>query len=94
MIMHFAGRLPAAVVHLPLSFWFRGKLEGFAREVLLSRRSSERNIFNPRAVAHLLDLHRGGRPLDLQLWTLISFELWCRTFLDRQPIAAKVRATA
>ncbi|MHB1540638.1 MAG: hypothetical protein ACYCUE_05715 [Steroidobacteraceae bacterium] len=23
-----------------------------------------------------------GRPLDLQLWTLLSFELWWRTFLD------------
>jgi hypothetical protein len=28
--------------------------------------------------------HENGRPLDWHLWTLMSFELWCRTFLDRQ----------
>ena len=27
-------------------------------------------------------MHQGGRDLSMQLWTLISFELWCRTFLD------------
>ena len=96
------GILPDAVIDrpkrgfaVPLAFWFRGELEGFAREVLLSRRCSERNMLNTRYVARLLDLHRGGRPLDLQLWTLISFELWCRTFLDQPAVAAAaVRATA
>jgi asparagine synthase (glutamine-hydrolysing) len=95
------GIVPDAVIDrpkrgfaVPLSFWFRGNLEGFARDLLLSRRSSERNIINTQYVARLLDLHRGGRPLDLQLWTLISFELWCRTFLDQRPASAAVRASA
>ena len=26
--------------------------------------------------------HTRGRDLDLQLWTMLSFELWCRRFLD------------
>ena len=69
---------------VPLASWFRGELEGFARELLLSRRCRERNILNPRYVESQLDLHRGGRPLDLQLWTLISFEMWCRKFVDAQ----------
>jgi hypothetical protein len=30
-----------------------------------------------------LQLHQRGRDLDLQLWTTLSFELWCRRFLDR-----------
>ena len=67
---------------VPLSSWFRGELEGFARDVLLDRRAKERNILNTSYVERLLDLHRAGRPLDFQLWTLISFELWCRMFLD------------
>jgi len=29
-----------------------------------------------------LERHAKGRNLELQLWTLISFELWARTFLD------------
>ena len=79
---------------VPLSFWFRGELEGYVRDLLLSRRCRERNIVNPRSAEHLLDLHRAGRPVDLQLWTLISFELWCRTFLDRRPAAAAARVSA
>jgi asparagine synthase (glutamine-hydrolysing) len=79
---------------VPLSFWFRGELEGFARDLLLSRRLSERGIFNTGYIERLLDLQRGGRPLDLQLWTLISFELWCRTYIDRRPVSAAVRASA
>ncbi|HUP41635.1 MAG TPA: hypothetical protein VM599_00340, partial [Thermoanaerobaculia bacterium] len=39
-----------------------------------------------------LALHEGGRPLDLHLWTLVSFELWCRTFLDRGARAAAAPA--
>ena len=30
-----------------------------------------------------------GRPLDFQLWTLISFEMWCRTFLDGATAASR-----
>jgi len=67
---------------IPLDHWFRGRLEGFARDLLLSRRSTERGIFNPSYIDQLLCRQSRGRSLDLQLWTLISFELWCRTFLD------------
>lgn len=93
------GLLPDEVIDrpkrgfaVPLSFWFRGELEGVARDLLLSRRCSERNLLNTRYVARLLDLHRRGRRLDLQLWTLMSFELWCRTFLDPQTTAARASA--
>jgi asparagine synthase (glutamine-hydrolysing) len=74
---------------MPLASWFRGELEGFARDLLLSRRSRERNILNPAYVERLLDLHRAGRPLDFQLWTLISFEMWCRTFVDRRVLGPR-----
>jgi len=83
------GILPDAILDrpkrgfaVPLAAWFRGAMEDFARDLLLSRQSRERNILNTRYVERLLDLHRGGRPLDFQLWTLITFELWCRTFID------------
>ena len=94
------GILPAEVIDrpkrgfaVPLSFWFRGELEGFARDLLLSRRSRERHLLNMDYVERLLDLYRRGRRLDLQLWTLISLELWCRTFLDQQTdVAARASA--
>jgi asparagine synthase (glutamine-hydrolysing) len=70
---------------VPLEKWFRGDWSGFLRDHLLSDRSRQRSIFNMSYVEQLLRLHDRGRSLDLHLWTLLSFEQWCRTFLDRRP---------
>lgn len=67
---------------VPLGDWFRGRLSEYVRDLLLSETSRSRRVVDPDRVALLLRLHDAGRPLDLQLWTLISFELWCRRFLD------------
>jgi len=95
------GTLPAEIIDrpkrgfaVPLAAWFRGELESFARDLLLSRRSRERNILNVAYVERLLDLHRSGRPLDFQLWTLITFELWCRTFVDERAASQRTRRVA
>ena len=71
---------------VPLGQWFKGRFDDFLHDLLLSDTSRRRGILNAGHVEHLIRLHRGGRPLDSQLWTLISFELWCRTFMDRKPI--------
>jgi asparagine synthase (glutamine-hydrolysing) len=83
------GTLPGEILHrskrgfaIPLGRWFRGELAPYVCDLLLSPRSRERGIFDPDHVERLLSQHRRGRDLDLHLWTLISFELWCRTFLD------------
>jgi asparagine synthase (glutamine-hydrolysing) len=87
------GILPDAIVDrpkqgfaIPLARWFRGGWSGYVRDVLLSDTCRNRGIFNPAYVEELLRLHDRGRPLDLHLWTMISFEQWCRTFLDRVPV--------
>jgi asparagine synthase (glutamine-hydrolysing) len=67
---------------IPLRQWFRGKLEGFATDLLLSAASRQRGILNPQYIRKLLSMHARGRDLDMQLWTLISFEMWCRKYLD------------
>jgi len=86
------GILPDAIIDrpkhgfaVPLGCWFRGQLGDFLRELLLSETSRRRGILNTAYVEQLVQRHENGRPLDLHLWTLISFELWCRTFLDRRP---------
>jgi asparagine synthase (glutamine-hydrolysing) len=68
---------------VPLGRWFRGQLSSFVRDLLLSERSRKRGVLNPAYIERLLQRHENGRDLDFHLWTLISFELWCRTFLDR-----------
>ncbi len=67
---------------IPLSFWFRGKLNSYVRDLVLSDRSRQRGIFNTRYVEELIVRNGRGQNLDLQIWMLISFELWARRFLD------------
>ena len=86
------GILPDAIIDrqkhgfaVPMATWFRGDLAGYARDLLLSARCRDRGIFEPRAIERLLQLNERGRNLDLQLWTVMSFELWCQRFLDPTP---------
>lgn len=92
------GVLPDAIIDrrkqgfaVPLSHWFRGELNGFVRELLLSERSLARGIFNASYIEKLLTLHERGRPLDQHLWMIVSFELWCRTFMDQNLVANDLR---
>jgi asparagine synthase (glutamine-hydrolysing) len=94
------GILPDAIISrpkrgfaIPLGRWFRGPLAGFVNDLLLSRRSLERGIFEPREIKRLVERRdRGQEDLDLQLWTLISFELWCRLYLDETSRVRSPRA--
>ncbi len=61
------------------------------RDLLLSDTSRQRGIFERSYVEHLLRLNERGRNMDHQIWTLLSFEQWCRTFLDR-PAGRPVRS--
>ena len=86
------GLLPDAIIDrrkqgfaVPLAHWFRGDWNGFVRDVLLSDTCRQRGIFEPRYIEQILRLHEGGRDLDSAIWTLVSFEQWCRTFVDRAP---------
>jgi len=76
---------------VPLNRWFRGPLRPLVRELLLSDTCRKRGIFNEAYLNRLITRQEQGRLLDFHMWTLMSFELWCRTFLDRMysPPAAK-----
>jgi asparagine synthase (glutamine-hydrolysing) len=73
---------------IPLGSWFRGPWTSFARDILLSKRCRERGVFDMRYVERLLRVNDDGRNLDRELWTLVSFEQWCRSFLDTSRAAA------
>jgi asparagine synthase (glutamine-hydrolysing) len=83
------GILPDRIIHrpkqgfaVPLGYWFRGKLGSYVRELLLGERGRRRGFFNLSYIESLVARHERGQNLDLQLWTLISFELWASSFLD------------
>ena len=87
-----SGLVPDAILNrpkhgfaVPLARWFRGRLGGLLRELLLSPTSRRRGILDPAYIEQLIARHDQGRDLDFQLWTLLSFELWSRRFLDAPP---------
>ena len=68
---------------VPIGHWFRGKMQPFLREVILSEKSLRRGLFKPEAVRELVELHtRGERDYSHQLWTLLMLELWFNRFID------------
>lgn len=68
---------------VPIVHWFRGQLGEYAREVLTDRRSVQRGMFVPQAVAAMLDEHIGGRADHAsRLWALLILELWHREWVD------------
>jgi asparagine synthase (glutamine-hydrolysing) len=79
--------LPAPVVDrkdkmgfpVPLHHWARGAARDFFGDVLLSRRATERGVFDRAEVEKLMDHeHAFGR----RLWGLLNLELWYQTFID------------
>jgi len=97
------GVLPDSIIDrqkqgfaVPLARWLRGELADFARDLLLSDTCRQRGIFNVGYIERLLQLNARGRDLDLQIWTALSFEVWCRRFLDapvRGPVFQPARTT-
>ncbi|NOT02891.1 MAG: asparagine synthase (glutamine-hydrolyzing) [Phycisphaerales bacterium] len=66
---------------LPIKHWFRGSLDAYARDHLLSADTHCTRWIRPQAVAEVLaDHQRGGRDLSRKVWALLLFELWCRRF--------------
>ena len=68
---------------VPVGHWFRGEMEGFLREHLLSDKLAARGYLRADEVRRMVELHtRGERDYAHQLWTLLMLELWFRRFID------------
>ena len=86
-----AGDLPTEVLTrakmgfgVPLEAWFRGELQGYARDLLLGRRARQRGWIDHGAMTRMLEQHQqGARDHGSQIWALISLEEWARRWLDR-----------
>ncbi len=63
---------------VPLVHWFKKDLAEYARDILLSRKAVERNIFNKNYIQSMLNNHqKKGRDLSARIWALLFFEHWC-----------------
>jgi asparagine synthase (glutamine-hydrolysing) len=66
----------------PDASWFRGESIDYIDRLLRNRRAMIYEFVEPRFVSDVLDDHISGRHnRRLLIWSLLSFEWWCRTFL-------------
>lgn len=67
----------------PDESWYRGESLAYVKEILLNKRASYRDFINPHYVKRVVDEHVAGkRNHRLLLWSFLSFEWWCKIFLD------------
>lgn len=71
---------------VPVGEWFRQRLSGLCRDLLLDGRLESRRLFDPIIVAQMLSDHIDGRGnYTRQLRALMSLEIWFRLFVDKDP---------
>ncbi len=76
---------------VPIKHWFRGDLNGYAYELLLSSRAQQRGIFNPQFIRNLLQAHTRTTQVNYSraIWTLLCLELWFRAYMDEPSISVE-----
>ncbi len=78
------GRRKAAF-GLPIRAWLKNDLREMLGDMLSEQRIRRRGLFNPRSVTKLFrDNDAGERDNSLQLWALLSLELWQQAFMDQR----------
>jgi asparagine synthase (glutamine-hydrolysing) len=70
----------------PLRRWLRTELRDLVQDTLSPTALRRRGFFEPNAVARLIDEDQRGKvDGSYTIFALLSFELWCRSFLDAVP---------
>jgi len=74
---------PKAGFGAPVRSWLIGDLKPMVADLLSPDVIAERGLFNPRGVQKLIkDNETGIADNALQIWALLTLELWLRTFID------------
>ncbi len=73
---------------VPYGSWMRNELKDMVWDVLLDRRTINRGYFRRDGVEGLLQKNSNGMDYSKEIFSLLSLELWHRTFLEGQYAAA------
>ncbi len=79
---------------VPIGAWLRGPLAELVHDVLLDRRTADRGLLDPRAVAATLRDHSAGVDRAAVLWSMLILELWLRTCHDEPAVAVPMAVGA
>jgi len=77
---------PKASFSSPLRSWIRNSLRGLVDALLSERQVTARGLYDPATVRRMIDEDRTGKEdHSMWIWTMLTVEIWHRTFLDRSP---------
>jgi asparagine synthase (glutamine-hydrolysing) len=82
--------LPKAVMERPKqgfsspeASWYRGENADYLKTMLLGRDLACADYMDPDVIRETVEEHlRGQKNNRLLIWSFLSFEQWCRTFLN------------
>jgi asparagine synthase (glutamine-hydrolysing) len=75
---------PKAGFAVPVDYWLANDLKEMVDDLLCESRIRERGLFASRAVRNYVMQHRQGmQDWSMQIWQLLTLELWMQTLLDR-----------
>src|SRR5205085_11097783 len=67
----------------PVRSWLRGALRPFVDDLLSEANVRRRGLFRPAEVQRIIHANLSGREdYNLQVFQLLTLELWQRTFMD------------
>jgi len=67
----------------PIRSWLRGPLRPMVDELLSAETIKRRGLFRPEEVKRIIDANLSGREdYNLQVFQLLTFELWQQAFMD------------
>jgi asparagine synthase (glutamine-hydrolysing) len=79
---------PKAGFGAPIDYWLTNDLKEMTQDLLAPARVAARGYFNAGAVQSLLHEQQSGRrDYSMQIWQLLTLELWMMTFLDHDGTA-------
>ena len=71
---------------VPYERWLRADLKDLVYSVLTDRRTVERGYFRKDGIEDLLKLNGNGHDYSKEIFSLLSLELWQRTFIDGEKV--------
>jgi len=83
------GQVPDSIItrrkqgfSAPISSWFIGALGSEVRDLLLGERAMARGYFDRSYLERLLERALVKKKDIWRVWSLVTFEMWCRIFID------------
>jgi len=74
---------PKAGFAAPVDYWLANDLRPMVDDLLSESQLRRRGLFRPEVVGRYVDEHRrGAEDWSMQIWQLLTLEIWMRLFLD------------